>query len=244
LYQYAAAGAAGAREVHPFFIGGPATTGPYRNWSHNLTSFAARQNLRLDFISWHKYTKNSDEFKDHGIAVNLPKVISEWGYDSGANLNINNNLLAAHQVATVRTLINTDVRLAFTFEVKDGPQSTWGILRKNGEKKLQYEAFRFLNLLEGERLDLVGEGTYVRAIASTSPNRVMVVLVNYDPENQNAEFVPVSFAGLENGDYQLNLEYLGGPKTTFDNIHVTDGTHGRATLMAPNSVAFLELRKK
>ncbi|MCI0532495.1 MAG: hypothetical protein L0Y74_11225, partial [candidate division Zixibacteria bacterium] len=58
LYTYSAQGAARARGVKPFKLGGPGTTGLYRNWMDGFFPYVLKNNLRLDFFSWHRYDLN------------------------------------------------------------------------------------------------------------------------------------------------------------------------------------------
>ena len=63
LYEAAARGAQNAQGVQPFKIGGPATTALYKNWFDALATDAVKNNVRLDFISWHRYDTDMDRFK-------------------------------------------------------------------------------------------------------------------------------------------------------------------------------------
>jgi len=62
LYSHAAIGASRAVNTLPYKIGGPATTGYYENWMRGLLNFVNANGLRLDFLSWHRYSKNLDNY--------------------------------------------------------------------------------------------------------------------------------------------------------------------------------------
>ena len=65
-------GASGAN----YKIGGPAITAYYANWIKSLFASTARSGIRLDFISWHKYSKNpADYLADF---ENLNKILSDY----------------------------------------------------------------------------------------------------------------------------------------------------------------------
>ena len=58
LYRYAAIGAGNARGVNTFYLGGPATTGLYKNWIIALV----KSGSRLDFLSWHSYLSDPKRY--------------------------------------------------------------------------------------------------------------------------------------------------------------------------------------
>ncbi len=257
LYEYSAKGAKNAQNTQRFSLGGPGTTGAYKNWFQLFLTWAAQNNIRIDFISWHHYTQDPDDYIDdvknidswipresYGKFSALPKMITEWGYDSEPNQIADTNVGAAYTIASVRNLIDQKVKYAFTFDAKDGPAPRWGILTHTGEKKPRFEALKFMNLLDGNRLKVDGEGTFVRAIASTSPAKTVTILVNYDQEGKNTELVPVRFTNLVPGTYRLDITYLGGVKSLEDNIVPRGGFYKRSVLLTPNQVAALVLTKK
>ena len=131
LYFYAAQGAQEVENVNKFYLGGPAVGSYYPNWVNNFVSYVAQNNLRLDFYSWHRYTKNPSEYINDAknirnllsafpSSANIPLILTEWGIDS-ENTDINNsNIAAAYAVYSI-SQFNKDISLAFHFEVKDGP---------------------------------------------------------------------------------------------------------------------------
>lgn len=257
LYQASAQGASRAQNVHPFLLGGPATTALYKNWVLALANFASRNNLRLDFISWHHYTTNPEDYTKDLVDLNgwlaennpkyqnIPKIISEWGYDASYNPMAETDGGAAYTIASIRNLVTNGLEMAFSFEVKDGPTPRWGILSYTGFRKPRFYALRFLNLLQGLRLDVVGEGTYVRALSSFDPatGKIVIVLVNYDPAQKNDELVPVNFMNIADGNYQMTLTYTNGQTVTFKDLVATGSQLQRSILMKPNMVIGLELQK-
>jgi len=184
LYFYSVKGAQQAQNALPFKIGGPVTTALYKNWIQKFLDFVSANNLRIDFLSWHHYSKKTDDFTDDIIKLNkwlgespkydkyenLPKIISEWGYDSEKNPIADTEMGAAHTVASLRNLLNARLELAFLFEIKDGPTLSWGILNYDGSPKPRYQALKLLNALEGSQLIVDGEGSNVSAIASAKKN--------------------------------------------------------------------------
>jgi len=257
LYQASSNGANQAQNTHRFLLGGPATTALYKNWILALVNFVNANNLRLDFLSWHHYTTNPEDYTKDLVDLNswlqevnvkyrnLPKIISEWGYDASYNPLAETDGGASYTIASIRNLVTNGLEMAFSFEVKDGPTPRWGVLSYNGEKKPRFYALRFLNLLKDMQLNIEGEGTYVRAISSFSPatGTVNVVLVNYDPMGKNNELVPITFKNIPDGNYQMILHYTSGNTVNFKDLVAVGGQLQRHILMKPNMVIGLELQK-
>jgi hypothetical protein len=64
-----------------------------------------------------------------------------------------------------------------------------------------------------ERLQLLGKGTYVKAVAARkSQTLFQVLLANYDPRAQNIETVPVTFQNVEPGTYRVTKTYISRAK--------------------------------
>ncbi len=257
LYFYSSLGAQKAANVNRFLLGGPATTSLYRNWIVTLLDFIKKNNLRIDFFSWHHYSANTQNFDSQIRELNtwlaspkyqayrfLPKIISEWGYDSNPNPIADTNIGAAHTVASIRNFFWENIELAFLFEAKDGPAPRWGILSYEGREKPRYTALRFLNQLQGTELFVDGEGTFVKALASVSQNTVNLILVNYDQADKNTESVPITINNLEPGLYTMNTIYLDGRTITVSNIPIpAGGSLQRNIIMPPNMVIAVELSK-
>lgn len=252
LYFHSSRGATRAQNVNVFYLGGPATTAAYKNWFRTLIAFARDNNLKLDFISYHHYSKDPEEYvktlanvdkwlSDLGKYSRMSIIITEYGYNSNYDPIADTNVGAAYTIAAVRKLVDQKLDFAFNFELKDGPNPSWGILTNDGVEKPRYKAFKLLNVLEGFRLEVTGEGTHVSAIATYTPKKKSMVLVNYDLADDNTELVPVTFDNLDNGLYQLKMSYLEGNSTIIDNIEVTDNRLQKNFLMKPNSVLALEL---
>ncbi len=261
LYYYSAKGATAATNVYPFKIGGPVTTALYKNWIQQFLDFVSKNNLRIDFISWHHYSKRIDDFEQDVINLNewlsppqfqkyqnLPKIISEWGFDSNVNSIADTNVGAAQTVAAIRNFLMTNIDAAFLFEIKDGKNPSWGILTNDGQEKPRYHALEMLNDLDGKEIFVSGEGTYVSALASINNNQaVTLVLVNYDINGQNTEAVPVTFKNLSPGNYDITKTYLSGQSETTLNVAAPTGEIDmigqKSVIMTPNQVVSIELKK-
>lgn len=262
LYGHTSLGAQRARNVWPFKIGGPVTTGLYHDWIVSLLDYVKTNNIRLDFLSYHRYSKDPDDFsKDlNDLSVwlssypeykSLPIVISEWGSDPGNSSWHDGVIDAIHFLASARQMAQR-VELAFSFEIKDGLSQTnneywgrWGLLthEKFGKhKKPKYYSVQFLNNLSGERLELLGEGSWVTGLATQKDNVYQILLVNYDPNGSHSETVPVSIVNLPSGNYSLKTEnFLAN--TQQENLTLLTGKWQTNLYLPAESAVLLTLTK-
>lgn len=261
LYFYSVKGAQQAQNVFSFKIGGPVTTALYKNWIQKFLDYVIANNLRIDFISWHHYSKKTDDYTQDIINLNkwlgespkydkfenLPKIISEWGYDSEKNPIADTEVGAAHTIASLRSLISARLEMSFLFEIKDGPTLSWGILTYDGQEKPRYKALKLLNSLEGSKLIVEGEGSNVSAIASINEEKIALVLTNYDEFGRNYEAVPVVFKNLDKINYKLTKKYLDGRSEISLNLKPENGelrfNNERSIIMQPNTIIALELEE-
>lgn len=259
LYHHTALGAQRVENTNHFFLGGPATTSFYPNWIKGLLKYTTDHQLKLDFISWHRYSLQPDIFPADGENADLiltsspqfaqiQKLITEFGFDSENNPAHDTNLSAAHLVTVIKELLGK-VDLAFTFEAKDGPSpqgiqfwGRWGILTHQGQKKPRFYALALLNKMGRHRLNLWGEGTWVQALASQELGVTRVLVVNFDPKENHSEMTPINFLNLEKGVYTLTQVTLSGETLTTGEV-VTEDNLKKEIVLPPNEVVFLELEK-
>ncbi len=260
MYEVSARAAMRARNVNNFEIGGAAVTALYQNWLERLIKFADERNLRLDFMSWHRYSTDLERFEQDAntarewaakipALVNLKFYITEWGHDSANDPGYDTKFGAIHTLAAARTMMGK-VQRAFVFEIKDGPGNEkfwgrWGILthEKWGkpEKKPRYFALEFLNTLGPFRISLAGEGSWVKGVASTDENgNIKLMVVNYDPRAAHSESVPITFENLPSGNFRYTRrDFLGGAQTT--PVSTTSATWKTTEFFAPNTAAMITL---
>lgn len=262
LYKYSAQGAAAAQNTRPFKFGGPAITNLMKNWFYDFFEYAKKENLRVDFFSWHRYNTKVEQFekdisdthewlRDFPEYQNTEMVISEWGHDSENNGGYDTSFGAAHTVATAIQMVGT-IEKGFVFEIEDGKDpegkaqwGRWGLLTNQAfgaQPKPRYQALKLLDKIGETRLDLLGKGTWVKALASRSlaTDNVIVVITNYDASSSNVENVPITFSNIFPGEYTIKQTFLGGT------VKVDKMTSDTATLktnitMPSNSVALIEL---
>lgn len=265
LYEYAVNGATAAQNTNAFKIGGPATTKLYKNWITALADYATKKNLRLDFFSWHLYTKDPREYSrnvsdvtswlfPYPSLVGLGRLITEWGFDSNVNSGYDTMYSAAHAVATVRQALVGYEHL-FAFELVDGLDPAgkqywgrWGLLTHpsfGAAAKPRYTAFQLLDEMPGTRLLVKGEGTWVSAFATQTDNVIKLMVVNFDAFGTHVESVPVAFTNLTRGNYifkkqSLRTQLFVSPD---QQIEVTDTTFATQLIMPANTLTILELVK-
>ncbi len=257
LYYHTVKAAQETQNTNQFKIGGPATTGFYSNWIKALLKYCHENNLRIDFISWHRYAKNLDAYEQdfdqlNEILTNYPeyfsleRLITEFGPDSENSPWYDNKMSAIHSMASITQLMGR-VHRVFTFEIIDGPGpkknwGRWGLLTHSNHgisKKARYHAYTFLNQLNGQRVSLSGEGSWVKAVASQEGNKIQVLLVNYDPWNRHYESTPVTLENIQPGRYQFSQQYFQGPnKKIQEEVETTKIS--KKIILQPNSAVLLE----
>lgn len=266
LYAAAARGAASANVKTTYKIGGPATTALYKNWIQSLAAFAQTNQLRLDFISWHRYTTNLDQYRKDAtdvrqwlagypnVSQNVEFHITEWGHESDLDPGYDTTFGAAHTAAAALDMVGT-IERAFVFEIQDGrgPEGKaywgrWGLFTHGSvgaQPKPRLRALQLLNRLGTERVQLLGKGTFVKAVATRGANNtVQIALANFDPKGRNAETVPVTLMGLAPGNYSLKMTFLNRPSSE-SSLNLTQASQVQFQVpMGPQEVAIVEISPK
>lgn len=241
LYRYADQGAAQAKNTRPFFLGGPATTGLYKNWIIKMVE----SGMRLDFLSWHSYLDDPRRFTQdqkniaswlisYPEAVLLPKLITEFGFTGAKDVRYGLPYAGAYTAAVFRELAGANPLALFAFQLKDGPNQEkgdgWGIIGKP-----RYHVYPFFDRMAGTRLILTGEGTWVSALATKQGATVRVLLVNFDANGNHSETVPLTVTNLPNGTYSYRQD------GNTSEVIVSEGLLTKNILMSAQSVFLIEL---
>jgi len=250
LYKYAVLGAVQSKNTNPFKIGGPAITAPYKNWVDGFLSFVSKNNLRIDFYSWHRYSLQPEKFLDDinrvdtwlfkNGGLSLEKYLTEWGPISEVSPINDSNFAAAHTVATISQLLQR-LDLAFTFEIK----GKWGLLYEEGnftKKSSRYYALDLLNKMTGARISLKGENKWITGFATKEKGAIKVVLANLDFKNQHYETFPLTIINLEKGNYLCQKTLLGKSEDSYSK-RITNNTLKEEISLSPNDVLLIELKK-
>lgn len=237
--------AAGAGN-RPYKIGGPATSGYYKNWIMYLLEYCKNNGIKLDFLSWHKYSKDINNYltdindlnkllSEYPQYNDIEKTITEFG-PLPENDDWYNNYFSAIHLLSLSTRLSPYIHKAFSFEIIDGPNTKWGLFRKDASPKLRLLAYNFLNQLGGKLLSYEGEGTYVSSLCTKNDNKIQILLVNYDQNNSHAETVPITFKDLPQKQYELKITEFTGNTTS--QILYNSQT---SLYMKPNSAYLLEI---
>ena len=236
LYRYAAAGASNARGVKNFKIGGPAITALYENWFNAWAKACSDNNWRCDFFSWHRYSYDLNQYSTDMSLVktwvqDFPKLepklefhITEWGHDSENHSGYDSIYGAAHTVAGAIAMMNK-VERAFSFEIQDGKSDQnqefwgrWGLFTHNdfgAKAKPRYRALKMLDSIADQRLQITGNGSWVKGLAAIDDNgSIEVIIANFDKNNKHSELVPIEYHNIEPGGYQIDTEFLSGKRQT------------------------------
>ena len=259
LYATSAQAVAAGAATSTYKIGGPATTAFYKNWITALLKTCQENNLRLDFISFHRYSAKITDFtqditqlnkllKNYPRYQNIQKIISEYGISSDSTADYDTTVSAIH-LLSLSTALSGQVNKLFTFEIVDGPtprsalSTGWGILthpKNSGQAKPRYHAIQFINRIKGQQLLSDGNGSWVSSLSAKNNQTIQTLLVNYDPKAEHNETVPLTFQTLTPGRYQLKISYFLG-KTTSQNIHIPFTHHTEFVKLPVNSAAIIEL---
>lgn len=248
LYRYAAVGASRARVARNYKLGGPATTGLYKNWIERFLPYVLDNNLRLDFLSWHRYETDVNVYAGDFVSVDrwldshpyfsrVEKIVSESAPSSDKN-SVNDSMMGGVQLLAVAREAAYKVDRVFNFSIKD-PENTkggWGVLGKP-----RYDALAMLNKLGQDRLAVVGEGTFVKALATEKNGVYQVLIFNYDPKGKQIEDVPVTFLNLEQRFFELSKKSLRG-ETLTQQIATSEPVLQTSVRMLPNTAVLVELK--
>lgn len=257
LYHFASVGAKNAQKTGTFYLGGPATTGLYKEW---MTALVESGN-RINFLSWHTYKADPKTFDtDQRNIISwllpypgytlTPLLITEFGFTGDKSTLYGTRYAAAHTAAVIRQLITGGPKFLFSFQPVDGPNqqddSGWGLITNpdNGlTKKPRYYVYNFIDGMAGNRISLSGEGTWVTGFASIKNNVIRTLLVNFDANGSHTENVPVTWKNLDSGTYSLRMRYLFGTDTKTTETVTTSSLMKRIPMTAQN-VVILELARQ
>jgi len=237
-------------------VGGPAITAYYANWIKSLFASTAKSGIRLDFISWHKYSKNPADYladfeslnkilSDYPQYFDVERLITEIGPNPEPDVWYDQPQSGIHLMSVV-TQLSGKIHRLFTFEPVDGPNprsdksSGWGLITHDGKTKPRYHAILFLNELGGQLLPSSGDGTWVTSLSTKNNSKYQSLVVNYDKNSGHSETVPVSFKGLKPGTYTVTIKkYMG--TTTSKKVTINTPTLTENIYMAPNSAVIIEV---
>lgn len=259
LYFYSQKGAISATNVKPFKIGGPATTGLYKNWMDSLVSYAEKGSVRLDFLSWHNYYADPDRYDsdvksittwlaDHPNYKDIELIVSEMGINSKNDPAYDGKLSAIHTISAV-TALQGSVSKCFNFEIIDGegPEKLWGrwgllTNEKFGTPtpKTRYHAMQFLNKMVGDRVSVNGNGTWVKAFTRHDGKSLRIMVSNFAPDG-HSEVVPLKLINVPFASFTFKQTKFLGTTTPAQAVAADGGVWSTSLGMDPNTAVIVEI---
>lgn len=243
-------------------VGGPATTGFYSAWIRSLFKTCQDYSLPLDFISYHRYSKNMADFNkdfqeltnvltDYPRYFGIERLITEIGPNPEPDPWYDNYLSGVH-LLSLSTHLAGKIHRIFPFEIIDGPTSRgnstgWGLITHSTQglkTKPRYAAIQFLNRLSGNRLSLSNDGTWVTALATKNGSTLQTLVVNYDSSLAHRETPPLTFKGITPGKYRLIISYYPAKTKVDRTVQVTVPSYSIDPIlmdMSPNTAMLIEL---
>ncbi|MDD2751670.1 MAG: hypothetical protein PHN59_00870 [Candidatus Omnitrophica bacterium] len=237
-------------------LGGPGTSWWFQNFDGNtvitpersliyeLIRFCCHYRLPLDFISWHAYStdpkveKSTTAYNKTGIKLarawlsyfhlsqNIPLIVDEWNYDSGANIlparGERANISASYIFSRIQNMYEAglDNQVYFALEDfqnnKENVTSNVGIFwfdpeasDYKGSPKVTYNAFRMLNLL-GENLFPSAKlsNEFVGAIATKAKESIIILFYNYTDPQAAINFLSRNIGGLKSAERKTVLDLI------------------------------------
>ncbi|PIP20167.1 MAG: hypothetical protein COX40_06250 [Candidatus Omnitrophica bacterium CG23_combo_of_CG06-09_8_20_14_all_40_11] len=213
-------------------VGGPATSWWFQNFDANtiiapersliyeLIKFCYHYHLPLNFITWHAYStdpkveKETTTYKKTGIALlrdwltyfnfdrNIPLLVDEWNYDSGANLSPARGersfVCASYILNRIKNMYEAGIDYQLYFCLEDFQNNKEGVVRNvgvfgfdseaslyKGAPKSTYNVFRMLSNLGNNMFSasLKPNDEFVDVVATKTQDRIALLIYNYiDPE--------------------------------------------------------------
>lgn len=229
------------------YIGGPGLAGHSEHWIIELVEFCKREELPLDFISYHDYKLTPRSYA--AVASNLSYllavllghdnqvqlVMDEWNADAGLNPTRNDgNYDAAYLAASLYYMDSSPLDVQCFFEPKDGwnPDAEWwgrwGLFTSANNPKAAYFAWRLVADLARERVAASFPIGPVGCIATCQASGLRALVWNcaYTEEGPSRRAV-VRTKGLPEGE-RLRLQ-----------LWRVDATHSNPAAGTPSELALV-----
>jgi hypothetical protein len=206
-------------------VGGPAlASGPYdeggggpgvhgRTFARGLMLYCEREQLPLDFLSWHEYFQPADviaaqakTFRDYAAEVpslrgrDLPLYVTEWNEAWWPDRPHDNEIGAAWCAdGLIRCFIPQRAKpcLFYAKQGDEGFRGDWGILMgSNNKPKPTYNAAKIFNGLSGKWVEVQGGDGEISCIACVDGGRLQIVVVNFQPRYNARRKVKIDLRDL------------------------------------------------
>lgn len=230
-------------------VDGNTTFTPERSLIYELIKFCSRYKLPLDFISWHAYSTDQKVERDNSIYNNTatvlirdwltyfnferdtPLIITEWNYDSSANIlpargerfYIGASFIPSRIINMHKTGIN--YQLYFCLEdfqnIKEGVVRNVGIFsfdpessRYKGNPKGIYNVFRMMSYL-GDKIFTPQpklDDKFVDILATKGQDYISLLISNYIDPYIATSFLSRNVSGLNKAERQFILSFVSSDK--------------------------------
>jgi len=193
---------------------------PERSLIYDLIKFCRRYRLPLDFVSWHSYS--TDPFIDKEITVynktavalirdwlsyfdfdkSTPLIVSEWNYDSGANVlparHERSFVNASYMAARLKNMHEVGIDYQFFYALEDFLNAKEGVIRNvgvfwfdpeytqyKGGPKSVFNVYKMLRSLEKGMVPSAASkqaNDFVDAVVTKTGESLAIIIYNYiDP---------------------------------------------------------------
>jgi len=207
---------------------------PERGLIYDLIRFCYNYRLPLDFISWHAYSTDPEVEKEvtrynkkTSIALvrdwlsyfrfnrNTPLIVSEWNYDSGANVlperGERSNISASYLVSRLRNMLDAGLDYQVFFSLEDFRSVKENVIRNvglfwfdpeyseyKGAPKATYNVFRMLAALKSGLLvsTLPPGEAFVGSIATKNDDQISLLVYNYVDPRPGMDYLSRNVSGL------------------------------------------------
>lgn len=223
------------------FVGGPATSSGavglpimYRfteeSWVTGLINYIQKNDLPLDFVSWHRYDTSAQVFTDDiavherwldGLNPKPQMLLTEWNYTGGKSSVMDTGQSVAYLAQMLSIFVESNLEQVFYFEPIDGGDSwisSWGLIRADGTPKPSFYAFTLFDRLEGMQLFTESNHPNVGAIATQSDDNVIILTWNNTGFNTTPSILIDSFP------QESIVVDLYGVDSLYGNTYYEDGT--------------------
>lgn len=230
-------------------VDGNTTFTPERSLIYDLIKFCSRYKLPLDFISWHAYSTDPKVERENSIYNNTalvlirdwltyfnferetPLIITEWNYDSSANIlpargerfYIGASFIPSRIINMHKTGLN--YQLYFCLEdfqnIKEGVVRNVGIFsfdpessRYKGAPKGAYNIFRMLAGLGNKIFEPQPklDDKFVEVLATKAEDYISILISNYIDPYIATSFLSQNISGLNKAERQFILSFVSSDK--------------------------------
>lgn len=181
------------------------------NWVIGLIDYVEENNLRFDFLSWHLYDPNPENYRksierhQQWVEHLDPQpllILSEWNYTGGTTPKYDTGETLAYTAAVLDVLIDTPLDMALFFEPIDGtlqPEGYWGLMYQDGTPKPLFAGFQLLNSLSGEKVSTESSHPDAGAIATHNVDSFAIIVWN-DRSGHNPISITLTLGGLPSNE--------------------------------------------